>query len=110
MAYNVGHPLAGFPTDSGLLMIVLEYGWVGLIIQCLTYLVLLQQGIYAYYKTRDMRQKIMLLSSVIFIFGFVFANYAQVAIGQIPNGFIFLALNAVIMRLFQMINNNQAYS
>jgi len=39
-----------------------------------------------------------------FIFGFVFANYAQVAIGQIPNGFIFLALNAVIMRLFQMIN------
>src|SRR5258708_24963745 len=109
IAYNVGHPLAGFPTDSGPLMIVLEYGWMGLIIQCLTYIVLLQQGIYAYYKTRDMRQKIMLLSAVIFIFGFVFANYAQVAIGQIPNGFIFLALNAVIIRLCQIVNQ-ETYS
>lgn len=107
--YNTGHPLAGFPTDSGLLAIVLEYGWVGLIIQCLTYFIILQQGVKSYYNTTDPHMKVLLLSSVIFIFGFVFAQYAQVAIGQIPNGFIFLGLNAVIIRLRQM-DLNQIYS
>ena len=100
--YNKGHPLAGFPTDSGLLAIVLEYGWIGLLINCLTYFIILQQGVLTYYKTRDPEKKIMLLTSVLFIFGFVFAQYAQVAIGQLPNSFIFFGLNAVIIRLRQM--------
>jgi hypothetical protein len=107
--YNTGHPLAGFPTDSGLLAIVLEYGWIGLIMQCLTYFIILQQGVVTYYASPDKHVKILLLSSVLFIFGFVFAQYAQVAIGQIPNGFIFLGLNAVIIRLRQM-HLNQSYS
>jgi len=109
MEYNTGHPLAGFPTDSGLLAIVLEYGWVGLLMQCLTYFVILQQGVVTYYGSPDKHVKILLLSSILFIFGFVFAQYAQVAIGQIPNGFIFLGLNAVIIRLRQM-HLNQSYS
>ncbi|HXB91762.1 MAG TPA: O-antigen ligase family protein, partial [Puia sp.] len=100
--YNKGHPLAGFPTDSGLLSIVLEYGWIGLIINCLTYFIILQQGVLTYFKTNDPDRKIMLLTAVLFIFGFVFAQYAQVAIGQIPNSFIFFALNAIIIRLRQM--------
>lgn len=102
MQYNAGHPLAGFPTDSGLLAIVLEYGLLGLFIQCLTYYIILQQGVKTFYSTTDPHIKVMLLSAVLFIFGFVFAQYAQVAIGQIPNGFIFLGLNAVIIRLRQM--------
>jgi putative inorganic carbon (hco3(-)) transporter len=100
--YNIGHPLAGFPTDSGLLNIVLETGWVGLLIQCLTYFIILQQGVSGYFKSRDPYYKVLLLSATISIFGYVFAQYAQIAIGQIPSGFLFLALNAIIIRLRQM--------
>jgi len=100
--YNRGHPLAGFPTDSGLLSIVLEYGWIGLLIQGLTYFIILYEGIRAYYKTRDPEERVLLLSAVLFIFGFVFAQYAQVAIGQLPNSFFFFGLNAVIIRLHQV--------
>jgi putative inorganic carbon (HCO3(-)) transporter len=100
--YNIGHPLAGFPTDSGLLNIVLEYGWVGLIIQCLTYFVILQQGVNAYFRSGDPHHKVLLLSATISIFGYVFAQYAQIAIGQIPSGFLFLAFNAAIIRLRQI--------
>lgn len=100
--YNPGHPLAGFPTDSGLLAIVLETGWVGLLIQCLTYFIILQQGVYGYYMSKNPRYRILYLSSVTCLFGYVFAQYAQIAIGQIPSGFLFLALNAVIIRLRQI--------
>lgn len=103
--YNKGHPLAGFPTDSGLLSIVLEYGWIGLIIQCLTYFIILYQGVRAYFKATDPSQRMLLLSAVLFIFGFVFAQYAQVAIGQLPNSFFFLGFNAVIIRLHQMASD-----
>jgi putative inorganic carbon (HCO3(-)) transporter len=100
--YNIGHPLAGFPTDSGLLSIVLEYGWVGLIIQCLTYFILLQQGVNAFYNSRSPHNQVLYLSAVVCLFGYVFAQYAQIAIGQIPGGFLFLGLNAVIIRLRQI--------
>jgi putative inorganic carbon (HCO3(-)) transporter len=107
ISYNRGHPLAGFPTDSGLLAIVLEYGVIGLLIHCLTYFIILQQGVLTYYQTRDPKRKIYLLASVLFVFGFVFAQYAQVAIGQLPNGFVYLGLNAVIIRLQQMEKEKQ---
>ncbi|MBS1603374.1 MAG: hypothetical protein JST42_11945, partial [Bacteroidetes bacterium] len=107
ISYNPGHPLAGFPTDIGLLAIVLEYGIVGLLIQCLTYFIILQQAVLTYYRSGDQRTKIYLLCSILFIFGFVFAQYAQVAIGQLPNGFIFLGLNAVIIRLRQIEREKQ---
>jgi len=107
ISYNRGHPLAGFPTDSGLLAIVLEYGYIGLLIHCLTYFIILQQAVLTYYRSSDPRAKIYLLSSVLFIFGFVFAQYAQVAIGQLPNGFVYLGLNAVIIRLRQLEKEKQ---
>ena len=100
--FNVGHPLAGFPTDSGLLRIALEYGWIGLIIQCLTYFIILQQGVRAYYRSKNPHYKTLLLASTVGIFGYVVAQYSQVAIGQIPGAFLFFGLIAIIIRLRQM--------
>lgn len=100
--YNVGHPLAGFPTDSGLLSLVLELGWVGLLLQCITYFIFLQQGIRGYYRSRNPRYKVFLLAATLCLFGYVIAQYSQLAISQIPSGFIFYALIAVIIRLPQI--------
>lgn len=102
MKYNVGHPLAGFPTDSGLLAMVLEFGWIGLLIQGITYFVTLQQGIQGYYRSRKSKFKLIYLASTLFLFGYIAAQYSQIAIGQIPGGFLFYGLTAVIIRLRQM--------
>jgi O-antigen ligase len=99
---NIGHPLAGFPTDSGLLQIVLEQGWIGLILTCLTYFIILKQGVQSYYRTRNPEFKVIYLAITCCVFGFVFAQYAQVAIGQVPNGFLFAGLVAILIRLNDM--------
>lgn len=99
---NRGHPLAGFPTDSGLLSIVLETGWIGLLLQCFTYFVFLQQGIHYYFKSRNLTNKAMLLAATVFLFGYVIAQYSQVAISQVPGSIAFYSLLAVIIRLPQI--------
>jgi putative inorganic carbon (HCO3(-)) transporter len=96
---NIGHPLAGFPTDSGLLQIVLEQGWIGLVLACLSYFIILKQSVQSYYRTRNPEFKVIYLAITGCVFGFVFAQYAQVAIGQVPNGFLFVGLVAILIRL-----------
>jgi len=100
--YNPDHPLAGFPTDSSLLRIALEYGWVGLLLQCLIYFIILQQGVSAYFRSNNRHHKTLILASTLGIFGYVVAQYSQVAIGPIPGAFLFFGLIAVIIRLKQM--------
>jgi putative inorganic carbon (hco3(-)) transporter len=96
------HPLAGFPTDSGFLRMGLEYGWIGLIIQCVLFFIVLQQGIHAFYNSSDPWRKILLMTATISIFSYVLSNYAQVAIGPLPGAFLFYPMIAVIIRLRQI--------
>ncbi|HWK04086.1 MAG TPA: O-antigen ligase family protein [Puia sp.] len=97
--HNIGHPLAGFPTDSGLLNIVLEQGWIGLLIVCFSYFIFLKLCVQSYYRSDNPRFKVIYLAISCCIFGFVFAQYAQIAIGQVPNGFLFAGLMAIVIRL-----------
>lgn len=99
---NIGHPLAGFPTDSGLLQSALEEGWIGLILACLSYFIVLRQSVRSYFRTRNQEFKTIYMAITCCIFGFVFAQYAQVAIGPVPNGFLFVGLMAIIIRLNDM--------
>jgi hypothetical protein len=102
--HSIGHPLAGFPTDSGLLMISLEQGYVGLIISCILYFIILVRCIQSFFRARNPEYKVIYLAITGFIFGFVFAQYAQVAIGQVPNGFAFAAMVAIVLRLNDLEN------
>jgi putative inorganic carbon (HCO3(-)) transporter len=101
-ASRSSNPLAGFPTDSGFLRMGLEYGWIGLIIQCVLFFIVLQQGIHAYYNAQDRWHKILLQVAIVSIFSYVLANYAQVAIGPLPGAFLFYPMIAVIIRLGQI--------
>ena len=80
----------------------LEYGWIGLIIQCVLFFIVLQQGIHAYYTTSDRWHKILLQVAIVSLFSYVLANYAQVAIGPLPGAFLFYPMIAVIIRLSQI--------
>lgn len=100
--FNVGHPLAGFPTDSGLLTIVLEYGWIGLILQCLCYIMILQQGVKGFYRSQDPKFRILFLAATVCLFGYIVAQYSQTSIGQVPGGFLFYGLVAICISLYQL--------
>ncbi|RYG04318.1 MAG: hypothetical protein EOO02_06410 [Chitinophagaceae bacterium] len=102
MRENAGHPLAGFPTDSGLLRGALELGWVGLLIQCIAYFVVLQQAVKAYYNTRSKAVRPVLLACVLGLFAYILAHYTQLAIGPVPGAFLFYSLIAIIIRQRQI--------
>jgi putative inorganic carbon (HCO3(-)) transporter len=100
--YVPNHPLANFPPDSGLLKNAIEYGWVGLLLLYITYICVLQQGIHAYYRSNHPRNRVLFLGAVIALFGYMVAQYAQIAIGMIPGTFFVYALIAIIIRLRQI--------
>ncbi len=102
--YNPGHPLANFPPDSGLLKYALETGPVGLLFIVIIYFVVLQTGISTYFRTNDPTAKRMLLPLIVALFGFMVAQYSQVAINQIPGVFFFCGAFAAIARISQRAN------
>jgi hypothetical protein len=100
--YVPDHPLANFPSDSGLLRHAIEYGWLGMVLLFVVYIVGLQQSIRAYYRSRIRHNKTLFLAAVIALFGYIVAQYAQIAIGMIPGAFLFYALLAMVIRLRQI--------
>ncbi|WP_341839529.1 O-antigen ligase family protein [Chitinophaga caseinilytica] len=99
LEYNPEHPLAGFPPDSGYLRVAIETGWVGLILTCTIYFTILFTGIRNYYRSRSREFKIIYLGIVASIYAYIIANYAQVAIGQIPGALFFYSAVAMIVNL-----------
>ena len=100
--YNPNHVLAGFPPDSGLLRTSIETGWIGLALQLLIYFIILQSGISSFYRCSNPKLRPYLLAAVGTTFTFIVAQYSQVAIGQMPESFLFYGLVAAIVRLKQL--------
>ncbi len=101
MRFNPNHPLAGFPPDSGLLKLALDMGWIGLALNILMYLMILYQGIYSYFKMRNMEYRRYVIAITCCLFSIMVTMYAQVSIGQIPNALFFYAVLALIKRLME---------
>lgn len=99
---NPTHPLSGFPTDSGFLQVALEAGWIGLIIQCVVYFLIIQQAIRAYFRSKSRINRPFFLVAAAVVFAYSVAQYAQVAIGAPPGIFLFYGLIATVIRLSQM--------
>lgn len=106
-AYVPGHPLADFPSDSGLLRIAVEFGWIGYVLIYFTYLIIMRQSIRAYYRSRDRVNRLLLLGITICLFNYLVAQYAQVAIGMIPSAFLVYGMVAMIIRLSQLEKESQ---
>lgn len=87
--YTPDHVLAGFDTDSGYVRIAVETGWIGLVIQCLFYLYILNSGLKSYMKSSNKLTRFYLLAALTCIFSFVIAQYGQDATDQTPLCFLF---------------------
>lgn len=99
LRYNPTHYLAGFPPDSGYLHTALELGWVGLALTCAMYFVVLWTGIRNYYRSHSPQIRALYVAILAALYGYIIANYAQVAVGQLPGCFFFYTMMAVLIRL-----------
>lgn len=107
LKYNPNHYLAGFPTDSGFLRSALEYGWIGFTLVLLSFFVILQQGVHAYFKEKAPLARAFLLAAVVALFGNIVSQYSQVAIGPSPEIFFYYALVAVIVNISKLENKTK---
>jgi MFS family permease len=99
LLYNPGHPLAGFPPDSGYLRAAIETGPIGLAYTLFMFFVMLQVGIRNYYASRSKKTRTIYVGLVACMFAYMIAQYAQVAIGQMPGAFFFYGGMAIIVKL-----------
>jgi len=98
MKYNPSHILAGFETDSGYLKTATELGWIALILLLLQYFLIIKEGLKIYFSTTKKEIKILIAGCLACIFTFAIAQYAQVAVGQLPDSFLFFGSAAIIMK------------
>jgi len=99
LRFNPTHYLAGFPPDSGYLKKALETGWIGLIIICVLYFVILKNCIRGYFEEEDPNKKILFAACCAFLFSFYVADFAQDAIGQITDVVVYYPLIAITLKL-----------
>jgi len=99
LRFNPSHYLAGFPPDSGYLKKALETGWIGLIIICILYFVVLKNCIKGYFDEEDPEKKILFAACCAFLFSFYIADFAQDAIGQITDVVVYYPLIAITLKL-----------
>ncbi len=88
--------LAKFPPDSGYVRIAVEAGWVGLMIYLGLLFVSLKTGIKSYFRLKDPKVKVYLLSMLTVLFALVVANFPQEAISQYPTNLVFFMILAII--------------
>lgn len=99
LRFNPSHYLAGFPPDSGYLKKALETGWIGLIIICVLYYVVLKNCISGYFEANDSKIKVLFAAGCAFLFSFYIADFAQDAIGQITDTVVYYPLIAITLTL-----------
>lgn len=107
LKYNPNHYLAGFPSDSGFLRSALEYGWIGFTLVLLSFFVILQQGVHAYFKQKAPLARAFLLAAVVALFGNIVSQYSQIAIGPSPEIFLYYALVAIIVNISKLENKTK---
>ncbi|MBO9154223.1 O-antigen ligase family protein [Chitinophaga sp. GCM10012297] len=107
LEYNPGHPLAGFPPDSGYLRTAIETGYVGLGLTCLIYFIVLYMGVRNYYRSKNNDYRLLYLGIVASLYSYIVANYAQVAIGQMPGSLFFYSAMAVIINMGNIESKQQ---
>jgi 4-amino-4-deoxy-L-arabinose transferase-like glycosyltransferase len=93
------HRLAGYPPDSGYMKIMLEQGWVGLILNVVFYYIVLQTGISGFYNARKKDIKTLYLAFTVCFFSLVVGQYSQLAISQYPQYFFYLATLVIFYKL-----------
>ena len=104
---NPGHFLAGIEMDSGYLRQSTELGWIGLIMMLFQYFLFFKVGLQVYFNTQKKEIKALISGCLVCLFTFVIAQYAQIAIGQLPDSFLFYGAAAIILKTSFNLSSNK---
>jgi cell division protein FtsW (lipid II flippase) len=104
LTLNPGHFLAGFQTDSGYLQLALEIGWLGLIIVCTLFFVVLRGGVRGYFRCRDEEMRAFYAAATCALFSYYVGMFAQNTLGNITDLAFYFPMLAIIIR-FKDFNN-----
>jgi cell division protein FtsW (lipid II flippase) len=97
--YNTTHYLTDFQPDSGFMKVLVEQGWIGLLLQLIFYFIFLQRGIYGYFRSQNREVKTWYLAITTSLFALLTGQYSQIAIGAPPQSLIYMAILAIIYKL-----------
>ncbi|MEQ8243619.1 O-antigen ligase family protein [Fulvivirga sp.] len=97
--FSPSHPLAGFPPDSGFMKVLLETGWIGLLLMLALYSTVLAVGISNYYKCEDPRIKSYYAAFIASFFALSIALYAKENIEQFPQNLILYGIFVLMYKM-----------
>ncbi len=107
MRFNVGHTLAGFPTDSGFLRVAIEQGWIGLALNILFFLIILYQGIHYFFIMRIKLYRTYVVAITCTLFSIIVTQYSQVSVGQFPGAIFIFCCLSLLQRLKEFDYNER---
>lgn len=97
--YNSGSFLASIPPDSGYLSITMQTGWVGLVLTCGFFFIVLMYAVYYFYAVHDPEIKTYYAVIVTMLFSLMLGNYAQFTITMDPQNFYYFPFLAILIKL-----------
>lgn len=99
VTYNPGHYLSAYPPDSGYLQILMDQGFIGLILTLIFYFCILRTGIRYFYRVRDPELKTLYVVNLVFIFTYFAAQISQMAIPMYPSVFYLYSAFALLLKM-----------
>jgi O-antigen ligase len=99
--------LAKFPPDSGYVRVAVEMGWLGLILFCTLFFVVLKNGINYYFLIKNPQLKNYCMAMILVIFAFNIGNFPQQAIIQYPSNILFYLSIAIIVACMRLDKEQQ---
>ena len=109
--YNQNSELAQFAPDSGFVRTAVELGWIGLLLYCTFYFMVLRRGVIAYFNIRNKTLKTYCAGLVSVAFCLTLANFPQQSMNQVPTLLIFYAVMGILGRIDKLEQEtlNQEY-
>lgn len=109
MLYNPGHYLSFVPPDSGYMQILMDQGYIGLILTLITYFVIMRTGIHYFYRVKDPELKTFYVANLVYIFTLIAGQISQMAIPMYPSVFYMYTGFALLLKMhyFDTEKNNE---
>lgn len=105
--YNSKSNLAEFAPDSGFVRAAVELGWVGLLLYCTFYFMVLRRGIIAYFNLTDKKLKGYCAGFVTVAFCLILANFPQQSMNQVPTLLIFYVVMGILDKIDHLEQRKQ---
>ncbi len=81
--------------------VLAEQGVIGLTLMLIFYMVVMRQGIRAFYRARDPEIQTITIAFLVMMFTLLVSQYSQMAVNQYPVSMVFFCSLAVFLRILE---------